>query len=221
VLTILSNSGYVVTLSAAYGAGGELVGPAVAERLGVPFLDRAIPARVASEMGFSLEHALSRDEQVKGWLHRLLASAAPMASDSLISYDTETSRMVLLRDTEFVACTERAIRATITEGGGVILGRAAAAVLRDHPHALHVRLDGDPGRRARRVMRAFDVTEAHARDSLQRNDAARTAYVRRFYRVDPADPALYHLLLDSTRLPLDTCVEMICTAASEKITPTG
>jgi hypothetical protein len=65
------------------------------------------------------------------------------------------------------------------------------------------------------------VTEAHARDSLQRNDAARTAYVRRFYRVDPADPALYHLLLDSTRLPLDTCVEMICTAASEKITPAG
>ena len=33
----------LVTLSAPYGAGGSQVGPAVAERLGVPFVDRAIP----------------------------------------------------------------------------------------------------------------------------------------------------------------------------------
>jgi shikimate kinase len=39
---------HVVTLSAGYGAGGSVIGPAVAERLGVPFLDRALPAGVAS-----------------------------------------------------------------------------------------------------------------------------------------------------------------------------
>ena len=39
----------VVTLASLYGAGGSVVGPRVAERLGVPFLDRAIPDAVAKQ----------------------------------------------------------------------------------------------------------------------------------------------------------------------------
>jgi hypothetical protein len=41
----------VVTLAALYGAGGSVVGPQVAERLGVPFLDREIPEAVAQRSG--------------------------------------------------------------------------------------------------------------------------------------------------------------------------
>ena len=41
----------VVTVSAAYGAGGAEVAPAVAERLGLAFVDRAIPAQVAGRLG--------------------------------------------------------------------------------------------------------------------------------------------------------------------------
>jgi Cytidylate kinase-like family len=37
----------VVTLAALYGAGGTVVGPKVAERLGVRYLDRQIPEEVA------------------------------------------------------------------------------------------------------------------------------------------------------------------------------
>ena len=33
----------LVALSASYGAGGSVIGPALAERLDVPFIDRAIP----------------------------------------------------------------------------------------------------------------------------------------------------------------------------------
>jgi hypothetical protein len=32
------------TIAAAYGSGGRVIGPAVAERLGLPFVDRAIPS---------------------------------------------------------------------------------------------------------------------------------------------------------------------------------
>jgi cytidylate kinase len=202
---------FVITLSASYGTGGGVIGPAVAERLGVPFVDRAIPAQVANDLGVPLEHAVSRDEQVKSWLHRLLASAAPMSSDYMLG--DAPPRVALLPDAEFVSCTQSAIKAKIRDNGGVILGRAGAVVLRDHPNALHVRLDGPPERRAAQVMRELRLTERQAWDQIEQNDNARTAYVRHFYRVDPADPALYHLLIDSTALPLDTCVELITTAA--------
>ena len=45
-------------------------------------------------------------------------------------------------------------------------------------------------------------------------DAVRTSFVRRLYRVDPTDPSLYHMVIDSTALPLDTVVDVIIEAAS-------
>ena len=54
----------VVTFSAAYGAAGAEVAPAVAERLGLPFHDRAIPAQVAGRLGVSVEEAEANDETV-------------------------------------------------------------------------------------------------------------------------------------------------------------
>ncbi|HEX4248238.1 MAG TPA: cytidylate kinase-like family protein [Pseudonocardia sp.] len=202
---------YVVTLSATFGAGGASIGPAVAERLDVPFIDRAIPVAVANDLGVSIEDALSRDEQVKGWLSRLLTAAAPLSSDYMIGCDPP--RMALLPDTEFVNCTQAAIRKIVCAKGGVLLGRAAAIVLRDHPTALHVRLDGDPDRRIRRAMRTMHLSEAQAKDALLQNDTARTNYVRHFYRADASDPGHYHVLLDSTRLSVDTCADLIVAAA--------
>jgi cytidylate kinase len=202
---------YVVTVSA---AGGTIIGPALAERLGVPFLDRAVPAAVANGLGVSLEHAMARDEQTTGWLHRLLAAAAPISSEYLLGYDTP--RRLPLSDAEFVQHTENVIRSTIARTGGVVLGRAGARVLHGHPGALHVRLDGARQRRARQAVSELGVTESQAWAALERNDKARTAYVRQFYRVDPTDSSLYHLVIDSTRVDRDTCVEMIAAAARSR-----
>jgi len=64
----------VVTLSAPYGAGGSEVGPDVAERLGVPFVDRAIPTDVAEKLAVPLREAIERDEAIGGWFTRALLS---------------------------------------------------------------------------------------------------------------------------------------------------
>ena len=38
--------------------------------------------------------------------------------------------------------------------------------------------------------------------------------MRRLYRADPADPRHYHLVIDSTALPLDAVTELILNALS-------
>ena len=202
---------HVVTISATYGAGGGLVGPAVAERLGVPFVDRAIPVVVANDLGIPVDDVLCRDDQARGWMSRLLTSAAPLSAEWMV--DPAHLRTALLSDVQVLRCTEGAIRRAVDSGGGVILGRAAAIVLRDHPGAFHVRLDGDRDRRARRAADALGIPEREARDDLVRNDKARTAYVRHFYGADPASAEHYHLVLDSTRVPLNTCTDIIVAAA--------
>jgi Cytidylate kinase-like family len=44
-----------VTLAALYGSRDSVIGPRVAERLGVPFLDREIPEAVAARSGLSTD----------------------------------------------------------------------------------------------------------------------------------------------------------------------
>ena len=94
----------------------------------------------------------------------------------------------------------------------MILGRAAAVVL-GKDRGYHVRLDGPADRRVAQGAAVEGISEEQARDRLRAADKARTAYVRRLYRCDPADPSLYHLVIDSTAIPLDTVIELIVTAA--------
>jgi hypothetical protein len=49
------------------------------------------------------------------------------------------------------------------------------------------------------------------------NDRVRIGYVRASYGVDPEDPDLYRLWIDSTALDVDTCVELIVTAARARV----
>jgi cytidylate kinase len=97
-------------------------------------------------------------------------------------------------------------------GGGVVLGRAAAVLLREDPRVLRVLLTGPPERRIAQGMAIQGIDHATAARRLERTDRARIAYHQTLYCVDPREPNLYHLVVDSTRVPLDTCVDLIAAA---------
>jgi cytidylate kinase len=199
----------LVTLSALYGAGGSQVGPAVAERLRVPFVDRAIPTAVAERLAVPLRDAIEHDEAVGGWLLRALLSfgqAGPVLAGA-----TPVPGQLLTEDA-FRQATEQVLRERAADGG-VILGRAAAIVLAGEPDALHVRLVGPVAARIEQGMRVEGVDRATAERHLEESDRARGSYVSHFYRADPADPSHYHLVIDSTAIPLDACAELIAAAA--------
>lgn len=203
----------VVTVSATFGARGSIIGPAVAERLGTPFVDRAIPTAVAAEIGCTLEEALDYDDRTAHGLGRILSSAARLPNVALGGMDTYLPERGLVPEEEFLVRTEQVIREIAEHGGGVILGRASQLVLAGHPAALHVRLDGPRKRRLADIRESMDLSAQEAERLLDDNDRARTAYVRHFYRADPADPALYDLVIDSTRLAAAACADIIVTAA--------
>jgi cytidylate kinase len=77
----------------------------------------------------------------------------------------------------------------------------------------HVRLDGPAERRVAQGAAIEGISKEQATERQCAADKARTAYVRRLYRCDPADASLYHLVIDSTAIPLDTVIELIVTAA--------
>lgn len=198
----------LVALSAAYGAGGSRIGPALAKRLEVPFLDRAIPSAVAAELSVSVDEAVAFDyESSRSWLERLLSG--------FIGTDTGAPTSLVAEGAtaeDFRHATEEVIRRQAETGQGVILGRGAAALLRDDDRVLRVRLHGPPDRRIRQAMRLRGVDEEAASEAVRRLDRTHAEYFRHFYGADIDDPTLYHLMIDSTAIEFDACIDLIVQA---------
>jgi cytidylate kinase len=209
-----------VTIAALYGAGGKAVGPRVAERLGVRFLDRAIPRGVAERVGLT-EAAVDEVAQEPRSSWQRLVEGIGRTSPA-----TAASQQVERLDLE-----ERRLRAEIEDflaeasgDGGIVLGRGGAVVLADVPGALHVYLRGDRKARVERVMELQGVDRATAARRVKANDRARRDYVKSTYGIDGDNPRLYHLMIDAIALGAEVCVEVIVAAAQERVReelPTG
>jgi len=97
----------------------------------------------------------------------------------------------------------------------VILGRAGMVVLGSRPDVLCVRLDGPVEARIAQVI-ARGADEQSARKAQREVDRARDAFARVFFNVRQDDPRLYHLILDSTVLSVDACIDVIVRAAWDR-----
>jgi cytidylate kinase len=203
----------VVTIAALYGAGGTEVASRVAERLGVQFLDRAIPATVARRAGVPEAALAELDEQPRSRSQRVLTSlgrAAPPtgASGQVERLDLEHRRL---------RAELEAFLADAGRSGGVVLGRGGAIVLAEVPGALHVYLHGDRHARIARVMAGKGVDGETAAHLVKVNDRARRDYVKGAYGVDGDNPALYHLMVDTIAVGADACADLVVAASESRV----
>lgn len=195
-----------VTISAGYGAGGSRVAPRVAELLGFQLISRAVSSEVAKELDVSVEEVehgeakRSRAERFFGSLVPLTGTAGPMIDPSLADDAAE-----------FREHTEAIMRAALADGC-VILGRAGAAAFCHEADVLRVRLYGDKEARIIQGASVEHISEEESRSRQPDTDRAREHYMRRLYHADQSDPALYHLQLESTVIPLETCAQVIAEA---------
>ena len=198
----------LVTIAASYGAGGSKVAPELARALGVPFLGRP-PMPHLSEDTDELQ-AVDEGFGSRGLLSRLASMAVSWGTPAGMTCEE------LLPDEERRRELEREVHAFAAAGSGVILGRGAAVLLRDREEALHVLLDGPEAARVEQAMVVEGIDRETARKRLARMDRFRRAYVEDLYGVDPRQPGLFHLVLDSTAIPLDHVVELIAEAARRR-----
>jgi cytidylate kinase len=202
-----------VTVAATYGAGGSVIAPAVAKLLDLPFIDRAIPVAVAEEIHEPLDAALADDAdrtpRVARVLDRVLAT-----SGLFVGVTASAEQRGALPE---IARTEEALRHVADTTGAVILGRAAVFALKDRPGVLHVRLDGDVEARRRVAAARSGMDMAAATRVQQQTDSARLAYVQHFYPRAGAwdDPRCYHVVLDSTAISHEACIDIIVRAAQD------
>lgn len=203
-----------VTITADYGAGGSYVAPAVARALGLPMLDRAISTDVAAKLHVSVQEATG-GQLKRSLVGRFFDVLAPL-SGGVLGAGTDAAppdaALPTHDDADMFREHAEAIMRTALHSGVVIHGRAGAAAFANDPGVLHVRLVGATEARIAQGAKLEQVSLDAARRAQPQVDRARAHYVRRLYNVRIDDPALYDLQIDSTQLPLDTCVELIVMA---------
>lgn len=197
---------HTVTISATYGAAGSVIGPALADRLGLPFFDRLLhdPATSAARL---LER-LSEEERVE-------APPGPVASLAHVSSGLGFPIPAPddLNPREALRTRIEASVTRIAESGGVILGRGGVVVLTGVPGAFHIRLDGPVERRVRAGMRIEGVSEAVARQHQTTADREWSKFGQRVFRRDFSDPRLFHIVLDTTAFETSASVDLLVAAA--------
>ncbi len=203
-----------VTISAAYGCGGAVIAPEVARQLGFPLLDRAISSTVAQQLHVSVPEAEGGEEK-RSLAGRFFSALAPLAGGVLgAGTDAAPPESEMLYDEDvnpFREQAERIMRDAVRTGA-VILGRGGTAALCHESDVLRVRLFGDVQRRIVQGAEVEGVDEATARARQPEVDAARRQYFRNLYHGEIDEVPYFDLQLDSTRLPLDVCSELIVTA---------
>ncbi|HEX6541763.1 MAG TPA: cytidylate kinase-like family protein [Ktedonobacterales bacterium] len=202
----------VVTIAGRYGAGGHIIGPRVAERLGVQFLDRAIPDAIARQMGIPESAVESEDEHPQSRMSRMLGALA----QAPLPTSGESAGQLRMDDRAMQSQIEDFL-AKAAAAGGVILGRGGAVVLASVPSALHVFLQGPRDARVKRVMDREHVDRQTAEHRVDANDRARREYVHQRYGVEGDDPGLYHLVIDGCAFEVDSIVDFIVHASQLRL----
>jgi len=110
--------------------------------------------------------------------------------------------------------TTEEILSIAQQGSVLIRGWGAATLLRDMPHVISVRVCASMNFRIRVMMERLRSNDADAvRHALERFDAAHARTLRASFNVEQEDALLYHIVLNTDRLPVDACVNAVCQLA--------
>jgi cytidylate kinase len=225
----------IVTIQGQIASGGEDMGPEIARRLGVDYIDRIIMAEAGKRVGATVE-ALEEKEQsvpslgarVGHLFQRALEHSAysgtggdpffGIGMDALLTtpYPEEPPELVdqphQVDDERFFQVISEVIHDLASDGNVVILGRGANLILSDTPKALHVGVVAPLPFRINRFMRREGITQAEAERGLAEQEKARADYFERHFKVRYNDPTLYHLIVNPAHLGLQSATDLVVQA---------
>ena len=80
---------------------------------------------------------------------------------------------------------------------------------------LHLRVVAPLETRIQRIVTAHHTTKMAARAQIEESDRFRASYLKRFYHIQWDDPSLYHLVINTGKISLETSAEIVCTAVRD------
>ena len=196
----------VVTISRQFGAGGKTLGKMVADKLGYSFADDDIIQMVAETANVSPHWVETVEKEAGGRLSRVISS---MVSQRLVNRILKNERGYI--DEQLYLDYLVVIIAQVAEEGDVvILGRGSQYILHDHPDAYHVLLIDEFDNRVKFMEENYDLSHSRAVRVVTGADKRRVNLYRKLGKTDYDQSSLYHLVLNMSRVKMQTALKLVC-----------
>lgn len=194
----------IICISRQFGSGGRVIGKAVAQKLGLPFYDRTIIDQAAEATGLSAEFIEQEEQRFNNSMLFNLSMGGHTITASGISFSNRVFE-----------AESKIIRDLAAQGGCVIVGRCADYVLRDDPNLFSVFICADLPFRVSRVVEWERLSADRAEKAIKTKDKQRARHYHFYTDRDWGNKEYYHMILNSSRLGIDTCVNLIYQAVHE------
>ncbi len=217
----------VITISNQFGAGGPELGRELASRLGYDYLDKEIIHKVALEVNvpdaevaefeeihhnklrsffstiFDLD-ALKKKAQVE---EAEKAAEAKFDDRDSIPFQYHVDGWI---DSEiYKGMITKVISALGQKGNVVIAGRGGQHILQDCEGTLHIRLVGNLEDRVARIAKHKGLSSTDAKKFVTTLDSRSRDYLKFYFDCDPDQPSVYDLVLNTSRLDIDKCADVV------------
>ena len=190
----------IITIERQYASGGNEIGRKLAEKLGYELYDRNLLSMAAKELQIPSMYIEGLEEtQTGGFLFNL--SRTPLGGSGA-SKEKSLSEKLFAEE-------KRIIEEAAEKGGCVIVGRAAGYILRDREECLNVFIHCGKEKRVERAIAREGILAAEAESVLKKNDKRRSGFYNSVTDWEWGHPAFFELCLDSGKLGIERCVEIL------------
>lgn len=190
------NEKFVITINRELGSGGRSVGRLLAEKLDVPFYDKAVIKALQEKYNFTTEEI----ERLKGRKHswwadveRILKIDSGMSMNYYLPQKDDAPD--LLTTDEMFKTETQILQDLAAEKSCVVAGRSGFHVFRDHPNHLSILIQASMDCRMERVARKQNMTADEARKIIERVDKMRENYVKKYTGTSRYDTRNYQLVI--------------------------
>ena len=193
------NEKFVITLNRELGSGGRTIGRLIAERLGVPFYDKALINALEEKYGLTPDEI----ERMKGRSHswwadfkRAMNIGAELNAKQYSNYQIDAEKLPDALSTDEIFATEQEVlRGIAADESCVIAGRCGFYVFREHPNHLSILIQASMESRVARLASKRNITPEKARDIIEHVDRMRENYVNKYTGTSRYDTRNYDLVL--------------------------
>ena len=199
----------IITISREFGTGARLIGREVAALLNYGYYDRALIEMAAEKSGLSEEFIERTEEKASNSFLFNLATAAYLASDLTAEYTLPVNDRAFLVQSDV-------IRDIARSGNGVIVGRCADFVLKDHPRLLRVFIFANKEDRINRIVNEYGQDAKNAESVLNKIDKGRANYHKFYTGTNWRSMDNYDLCINTSHTGIQGAVMAIKACAEEK-----
>lgn len=199
----MAKTNTIITIGRQFGSGGREIGHIVADKLGIKLYDKEMLDRAAKDSGICQELFEAHDEKpTNSFLYSLVMDTYSLGYSAGNYTDMPINHKVFLAQFD-------AIKKIASEGPCILVGRCADYALEDNPNVLRIFIHADMDARIRRIARIYDLTDAKAKEMIQKTNKKRASYYNYYTNKRWGDAESYDACLSSSMLGLDGTAEAI------------